>query len=672
MKLVKKVLLSIIFLIGLLLVWQIEAKASYSIDKMDIQATILDNGDVHIKQSITYDFKSNYNGIYINVPYKIHDLEKDEIIIEDRINDNLYTSKGMVINSVADSNGVIYVQKQRAYNGNKGVYTQTNADGISSLKVYSPSANETKVFALDYTLQGLCVKHKDIGELYYNFIGGEWDVDIHNLNIDIHLPNNQEDIYIWGHGPLNGTSKIVSKKQANFKVDTVKKGQYVAARVMFDSSNIANATKTSNVNAKDIIFSDEKEIAQNKEVKNQFTRNVLIFAGVLVVYWIILLLIFEKEKKHEVSSFNEEELFEKYNPLIAGCIQGSRTVLARDIIAVILNLIEKRCIRLEIIPRASDRANKDEYSYVISKNLEKENTMDIIERFVYNWIFETAGENVDLQRRLSQMPKDKEANERFKTLNHIASRELKSLGANEAKVPIYLRILNWGVLLIAVLTIARHILFNGFDVYTNEAAFIIMDMLPYLLVLIFLLGYIPLSILITVRHKVNNIVGKISGQKIVTTTISILLIFAVIVILTAIFSPVKYIIADELLLCAAIIIVLTDNLMLKNNDIVMDDYAKLNLLKDKIEHCTLIEEKDVEDVILYDKYLCYAVSFGIGDKVIKRLKDLHLDEDLEKLMSSHSMSNYVENDYYLFYQYASLDRRFLRSYRRSIRKGVKQ
>ena len=89
-------------------------------------------------------------------------------------------------------------------------------------------------------------------------------------------------------------------------------------------------------------------IAENKEEKANFTWKVLIFASVLIIYWIVLLIIFEKEKKTYVSDINEEELFRKYNPLIAGCIQGSRDVLARDIIAIILNLIDKGNIKLEL------------------------------------------------------------------------------------------------------------------------------------------------------------------------------------------------------------------------------------------------------------------------------------------------------------------------------------
>ena len=89
MKILRKILLIILFFTLFLIMLQINAYAkSYSIDNMDIQATILKNGNVNIKQSITYNFEGDYNGIYISIPYKINDIEHDEIIINKKINDN--------------------------------------------------------------------------------------------------------------------------------------------------------------------------------------------------------------------------------------------------------------------------------------------------------------------------------------------------------------------------------------------------------------------------------------------------------------------------------------------------------------------------------------------------------------------------------------------------------
>ena len=69
-------------------------------------------------------------------------------------------------------------------------------------------------------------------------------------------------------------------------------------------------------------------------------------------------------------------MFEKYNPLIAGCIQGNREILSRDILAVILGLINKKIIKLEFLTNSTQ--TKDAYKYYIEKNPEKENEMDEI------------------------------------------------------------------------------------------------------------------------------------------------------------------------------------------------------------------------------------------------------------------------------------------------------
>ena len=288
MKILKKILLIILFFALFLIMFQINAYAkSYSIENMDIQATIQENGDVNIKQSITYNFNGNYNGIYITIPYIINDLEHDEIINNKKINDNLYTGNGIVINSITDSKQIEYKKTSHARNGQSEKYTLEKNAGLEKVKVYSPSSDETKKFILDYTITNLCVRHEDIGELYYNFIGGEWDVDIKNLNIDVYLPNNKDEIYIWAHRPLNGVSEIITNQHANFKVENVRKGQYVATRLIFNNDNISQSTKTSNINAKNIIFEDENEIVKNKQEKEKFTKKIIIFASVLIVYWVI-------------------------------------------------------------------------------------------------------------------------------------------------------------------------------------------------------------------------------------------------------------------------------------------------------------------------------------------------------------------------------------------------
>ena len=346
-----------------------EAK-SYSVEDMDIQATIEKDGSVDIKQTLTYKFNGQYNGIYINVPYNSSSRNFNEVQKYNRINDLIYNGYSINVKSVKqiqDNKEIEYSLNDMAYNGMNGCYTtKIIEDGMEQIKVFSPSLNTTKKFEINYVINSLCVKHNDIGELYYNFIGGSWEVEIKNLNIDIYLPNNKDEIQIWGHGPYNGNSKIIDKTHANFRVKNVKKGEYVATRVLFENYNISSCDKISYINAKQIIYQDENAIIENKKEKNEFTNKVIIFTICLFIYWIILLLIYEKDKKQIIQDLDEDELFKKYNPMLAGCIQGSRDILARDIIAVILGLINKNNIKLQIYGKSK---GKDKYTYAIKRNI---------------------------------------------------------------------------------------------------------------------------------------------------------------------------------------------------------------------------------------------------------------------------------------------------------------
>ena len=184
-----KLLIVIIFMTLAIVLFSknVEAK-SYNIENMDMQVTINDDGSAQIKHSLKYNFNGNYNGIYIDIPYNLEDSEYESVAGQNKINDELYNGDQLV---------------KSAVNGDKAKYTVANTDGMYRIKVYSPSNNEKKTFDLYYTIKNLCVKHNDVGELYYNFIGGKWECDINKLNIDIYLPNNQDELKIWGHGPLN-------------------------------------------------------------------------------------------------------------------------------------------------------------------------------------------------------------------------------------------------------------------------------------------------------------------------------------------------------------------------------------------------------------------------------------------------------------------------------------
>ena len=245
--------------------------------------------------------------------------------------------------------------------------------------------------------------------------------------------------------------------------------------------------------------------------------------------------------------------------------------------------------------------------------------------------------------------------------------------ASKSKVPVILRVLNVAIFIISLFVIFDHVEYNLLSLYNeqtriNVIGFVIQIML-YMLPFLLMVLYIPINLIIIVRHRVNYVVQKFTGQKLVTTTITLTVIFGIIMIITGILTGNFGILADELLVCMGLILILTDNLMLKNDAIMIEDFSKLNALKDKIEHYTLLEDKDIEHITLWEEYLSYGVAFGVADKIIKRMKGLHLDDDLLALVGNNMMlQEFITSDYYMFYQFASLDRRFVRGYKSAIGK----
>ena len=391
------------------------------------------------------------------------------------------------------------------------------------------------------------------------------------------------------------------------------------------------------------------DIEQGKDLN----KLILFLSVSLIIYWIIILLIFERDKKYKVSNINEEELFEKYNPLIAGCIQGNRDILSRDIIAVILNLINKGNIRLTM---KGDVNEKSLYNYIVEKVPEKENEMDEIELLIYKWLF--TGEKETLIERLQEMPKVQNANFKFKELDGLAKKELKKLGANKTSVPNIIKAINVMLLCGSIFLVVYHIKSIKFD----EKILPLMILAPIIFALIPLIPKLVMNITVKIRHLITNNIQN--AQKITTTSISIIIISLLIMAITYWILKIPELIADELLISVTILIVITDDLMLKNNVNMIEDYSRLNCLKEKLEN-TLLNEKDIGQIYLWNEYLAYAVSFGIGKKIIDKISGIYTDNDLlNYVVNNNEMQDYIENDYRIFYAYINMDKEFMEKYKK--------
>lgn len=266
-----------------------------------MEATILENGDVSVKEAFTLD--GTFNGF------------ERELLVGNTIYDG--TSINIVsVKGISDTNidfetltldGDSFELVEGAASGDYGVYTLDINGGTYSLKIFNPS-HYNKIFYIEYIIKNMAIKHKDVGELGYN-IFTSLNEDLTNLNVRIKVPGNK-NIRAWGHGSLLGLVKIESNESVLVTLDYLNAYEAVDVRVVFDKNILSESTKVLNENALDKIIKEETEKADEANKIREEEKKKLEEAVKKVEEAVLLFENTRKQKdKDNARLLNEELLF---------------------------------------------------------------------------------------------------------------------------------------------------------------------------------------------------------------------------------------------------------------------------------------------------------------------------------------------------------------------------
>lgn len=384
------------------------------------------------------------------------------------------------------------------------------------------------------------------------------------------------------------------------------------------------------------VFDAKTGIPKEDALKNNIT--VIIISGILFVYWLTLLMIYEKEEKIGYEELDDLELLEKYNPMIASCISQNRNIMGRDVIAVILKLIEKEKIKLRIVP--NEKSKKIKYKYMISKNEESTYRLDMIERFIYDWIFENVNDfiikkneydyikvsdegiiEIDLIKRIRSFSVDEDTYSKLEELRNMAKDRLKYIGANNNSVPLLLKVFNNVLMFFILMIVGTHILSNGLGIVINNlqvliimfAAIALLATLP----IIYIFSLVILKVIMVFFKSIEEISEKHSGRNLISKSIAIILATIMLIGIVLLLPIDTYLVYDVLIIGMAFLVIQTDDYMLKHKPKILLDYCNLKRIENKIQDYSLMKEKNIEHIKLWDMYYPYSVALGIPIEVDK-------------------------------------------------------
>ena len=505
---------------------------------------------------------------------------------------------------------------------------------------------ENRKFQISYTIEDVVTDYKDCQEIYWKFLSeGQNLIPAEKVTGTITLPQEVSDLdnlLIWGHGQLNGTINKVNNSQVKFEIDDLSSGAMLEIRLVTkDDIFQVNNNKIKNYNQLEKILADEEKWAQSSN-KSAKTARIYIFI-VFIVYVIaiaIIIIKINKALKIDKRDYTKEEKLKYFRdipretatPAEATYLYkfnkkrlSTSEVQSEAVAATILDLCYKKKIEL-----TTDK-DRNVYIKIISdlKGLKKD------ELEIYKLLANVGAKDEKIE--ISQL--ETYAKKKYNTYSHVIDRFVSF-----ARDSLYnLKLID---------KVEERMYSKSNKVEDNRLLF----------GMLYIVGIITWCIMQIPTFQFRLIYYY--GAFLVKDTIIILIALLPIMLLYMWYWKIQIRIQNK-------IAVLTKE--------GSEEQDKWKGLANYMEDYSLLNEKDVLSLEIWEKYLIYATAFGIADKVIEQMKakypEVFIQEnwDNENIMQNYPVINFALNPMYLTdsmsfsYSMSHLETRVSGAYRNSMR-----
>ena len=469
-------------------------------------------------------------------------------------------------------------------------------------------------YQISYTVTDAMTKYNDCEEFYWQFLAkGKNTVPAEKVTGTIILPKEVSDIEklrVWAHGEVNGNIERVDNRTVKFKIDKLSPRAMVEVRIVTEDEVASNVSDTKTMKYRYLtkIITEEQDWSEETNSKILVSRYIIgillaIEAAIIGITYIKISKVNKigNEKNVEIHSLEyfrdiprdgdstpaEAIYLYKFHKtrLNAGDVQQ------KVVAAIILDL----CLKKKISLRTAE--NKD----IMVKITDKPEGLNDDEKEIYKLLEKAGGKEEFNIKELTKYAKKQYyqySNAITSLVNACRNSLYKLKLIDKAKERKY-QSLDW----IAAKT---------FMVKHGYIIFCIIHLLAM---------FVP-------YFRKHIAVGSGFG----------------------IFSNMTYILIALLPLVLIKIYFWTRKREVYSNISVLtqegsDEKEQWKALKKYMEDYSLLNEKEVPDLTVWEKYLVYATAFGIADKVIENLKATYPEVFVKESWDNEKMSSYPIIDF---------------------------
>ena len=554
----KKILFIFIIALAILLGLNAKADATLELNELDFDVQVNVDGSMNVTETwniyiseINTLFKtfkkdsSKYSGI---TDVTVKDLTADKEL--SKINEEMY-----------------HVTKD-CY------YALTNSKGMFEIAwgVGLDDDYDTRRYQISYKVQDAIAKYDDYSELYWQFIGKDFEIDAKKLTGTILLPmnaENKEEIRVWGHTQqLNGEIYATANNKIEFTINRYSSGNnYVEVRTLIPNYMITSSNRTYSGNILNSVIEEETKWADEANARRELKNKIVYaIAGILIIFSVYFLIkVFKKirrlkklDKKIKPSTkleYFRELPYEDATPAEALFVltSGMNKNFSASFSANILDLCLKKYITLEVVKKDGIMKSDIVKISLLDKSSE---ALKEDEKLTLEFLKEVAKENNELTTKDITKYLEKHTS-RVEKLN----KELEKIIENAETVNGNYSKENY----------------NNMNKYGGICA----------IYMVFAFFMIPITISLT---EISNLL--------IISTIPLLVTLIVNAIILGIMSAKVNVFTQK----------------------GVDEKEQWKAFKKYMEDFSLLKDKEIPSLVVWEKYLVFATAFGISEKVLKQLK----------------------------------------------------
>ena len=584
----RKLLAMFIIIIALVLLGETKSQASLHLKNLDFQVQINDDGSMNVVE--TWDIKvSDTNTLYKTF---IKDDTKYSSIMDVSVKD---ITKG--------ENNIFNSASKWEYHLPKGYFfAGTNNKGENEI-AWGVSIESTtrKQYLISYRVNDVITKYNDCAELYWQFVENEFEISANKITGTIKLPANVqhlEDLKVWGHTKyLNGEVKVVSSDTVEFNLDNYKSKNYVEVRLtmptyLFEnisSENISQEEKIDDIIKEETEWANEANARRDRRNKN---FKLLILATILVNTSIGIMFSKKIKKNKQFLEKNPNILPEQQLEYYRELPDKEETPL--EAVFILKTGYKQSCLPnvfsatiLNFALKGYVRIEQEGKTIKILLNKIKTDELTGDEKKVLEILRAASNNNeltmAELEKYIKNYPsKLMNLNSTFEKVSKTQASEKGKFDTNR---------------------------FNKQIVYAEKNV-------GYIFILIIII----IASIFTIGYAYKNVQGML-----ITCTIISLAFFIVVTIINLILN---------------IKITTSFNGFTQKG---INEQEQWKAFKKYMEDFSYLNEKEVPELVLWEKYLVYATAFGIANKVLKQLKVKYPELNNQDTISNMVLFNAMYN-----------------------------